>query len=66
MIATNRLYEIDPGVLKQAAVWALGGLTAAKLTQDKAKSVGEESKNRKKLAIQGLVGGAAGAAGALV
>jgi hypothetical protein len=66
MISVCRFFEIDPAILKQAAVWGLGSLAAAKLTQDEEKNFVEKKKNTKKAIIQGIIGSAAGAAGAMI
>ncbi len=66
MIPTNRLYEIDPAILKQAAIWGTGGLLASKLTQDEPKTVAEDKKSKSNTIKQGLVAAASGAIGAAV
>jgi hypothetical protein len=53
---------------KQAAVWGLGGAVAAKVGQEKKKSLTKEEKKArwKDLLTQTGIGAAAGAAGSLI
>ncbi len=66
MISVHRLYEINPAVLKQAAVWGVGSFLSAKAGEDKPQTEEEKKKLRKKFLTQGLIGAAAGAAGSMI